>query len=232
MPWTVHPHDPIERIDDTVWRVEGTLPKSPLRRVMTVIRRSDGTLVLHSVVALREDAMREIEAWGKPSVMLVPSGWHRMDAPAYLERYPGLTVFCPEGARRRVERAVRVTGTYADFANDDRVKVETIAGTRAGEGALIIHGSSGTTLVLNDLVFNMPDLPGALGLLLKHVTQSSGGPRVTRVARWVHVKDRAQVRSHFERFAALPNLRRIVVSHHRVIDQDPAGTLRRLAESL
>jgi hypothetical protein len=45
------------------------------------------------------------------------------------------------------------------------------------------------------------------------------------------VKDRARFRAQLEALAAIPGLRRVIVSH-RVIDEDPAGTLRRVAASL
>jgi hypothetical protein len=46
------------------------------------------------------------------------------------------------------------------------------------------------------------------------------------------VSDPKALASQFEEFAALPNLKRVVVGHHQVIDQDPAGTLRTLAARL
>ena len=41
--WQVHAHRPIEKLTENLWRVEGDVPGMPLKRVMTVGKRSDGT---------------------------------------------------------------------------------------------------------------------------------------------------------------------------------------------
>jgi hypothetical protein len=110
--------------------------------------------------------------------------------------------------------------------------VETLDGTRQREGVMIVHGSDGTSLVVNDLVFNMPHVAGFTGFILRRVTGSTGGPRIPRLTRMFVIADKAAVRAHLERLAALPGLSRIVVSHHATIDADPAGTLRRIAATL
>src|SRR5205085_669793 len=108
--WTVLPHGRIEKLAENLWRVEGGVPKLPLRRVLVVARLGDGRLLFHNAVALEEAAMREIEAWGTPAFLVVPNGWHRLDANVYKQRYPELRVLCPRGARLRVSRAVPVDG--------------------------------------------------------------------------------------------------------------------------
>lgn len=64
------------------------------------------------------------------------------------------------------------------------------------------------------------------------VTGSTGGPRVSRIMRTFVIADSRAFRGHLERLADLPQLQRIVVSHHETIDQDPAGTLRAVAATL
>jgi hypothetical protein len=112
------------------------------------------------------------------------------------------------------------------------VRFEHVAGVAEGEGAMIVTSSDGVTVVLNDLVFNMPHLPGAQGFVLKHVTQSSGGPKLSRLVRWFVIKDKAAVRAELERLAALPGLVRVVVSHHETITDRPADALRAVAATL
>jgi hypothetical protein len=58
--WTVLPHDPIQPIDDRLWRVEGTMD-SGLRRTQSIIRLDDGRIVLHagrSWMAIPPDTLR------------------------------------------------------------------------------------------------------------------------------------------------------------------------------
>lgn len=230
--WTVLPHGAIERLSERVWRVEGTLPSMALARVMTVARRGDGGVVVHNAIALDDAERARLEAWGPVAAIVVPNGYHRLDAPAFHARYPGARVVCPRGCRRRVEQVVPVTGSYEDEPPDAAVALETLDGTAGGEGVMIVRDADGATLVFNDIVFNMPHQPGFTGFVFRHVTASSGGPRISRIARWFLIKDRPALRAHLERLADTPGLRRILVSHHDVIDREPARVLRDVAATL
>jgi hypothetical protein len=92
-----------------------------------------------------------------------------------------------------------------------------------------VRSPSATTLVFNDALFNMPHGTGLAGLFFRHVTASTGGPRVPRIFRWFVVKDRAALADHLERLADIPDLIRIIVSHHRMITEKPSETLRVVA---
>ncbi|HEU4536336.1 MAG TPA: hypothetical protein VFS00_19565, partial [Polyangiaceae bacterium] len=230
--WKVLPHQPIEKLEANLWRVEGSLEGMPLLRVMTLARLDDGRVVVHNAMALGEAEMKEIEAWGEPAFLLVPNAFHRLDAPAFKARYPRIKVLCPRGARAKVEEVVAVDGGYDDLPAGDAVRLEHLDGTREGEGVMAVRSGDATTIVLNDAVFNMPHGRGATGLVFRYVTQSSGGPRVSRVARWFLVKDRAAFARHLQRLADTPGLRRVIVSHHRTIDERPAETLRAVAATL
>ena len=230
--WTVIPHRPIEKLARSVWRVEGDLPGMPLKRVMTIAKRADGRLVIHNAIALDDAAMKEIEAWGEVGFLVVPNGYHRLDAKVFKDRYPNATVLCPRGSRKRVLEVVAVDGAYEDFPKDPLVSLETLEGVANAEGAMIVRDEDGTTLVLNDAVFNMPHRSGFTGFVFKHVTQSSGGPKLSRIARWFLVKDAKALRASLERLADLPALKRVIVSHHETIVHDPARTLREVAATL
>lgn len=230
--WKVSPHGPLEKLSDNLWRVEGALPGGPLKRVMTVVRRHDGGLAIHSAIALEEPMMRELEALGRPAYLLVPNGYHRLDAPRYKRRYPDIAVHCPRGARGRVAERVEVAGAYEDVPPDRGMQLGYVDGVRDGEGLLTVRSSDGVTLVINDLLFNMPHAPGPMGLVVRYVMASSGGPRVSRLARLALVKDKARFKSALLALADTPGLRRIVVSHHETISDDAAGVLRAVASAL
>src|SRR5262249_3308422 len=103
----LRPHGDLEELVPGVWMVTGSLPVR-LKRNMTVVRMSDGSLLLHSVVAMNEAGMAKLDALGKPSVMIVPHAGHCMDAPFYKARYPEIRVVCPAGTRAQVEKHIKV----------------------------------------------------------------------------------------------------------------------------
>jgi hypothetical protein len=228
--WTVLPHKPIEKLSDRLWRVEGKLDS--IKRVMSIGKTSDGTLVVHNGIALGDAEMAEIDAFGKVAFILVPNGFHRLDAKVFADRYPTAKVLCPQGARKKIEQVVPVNGSYDDFPSDANVELFTFEGTKAREGGMIVRADRDTRLVLNDAVFNMPHGTGFTGFIFRRVTDSTGGPRVSRVMKWFVIADKPAFRAHLEKLAALPDLRRIVVSHHLTITDDPAGTLSRVAAAV
>jgi hypothetical protein len=97
---------------------------------------------------------------------------------------------------------------------------------------MIVRGGDGTSLVFNDAIFNMPHAAGFTGFVLRRVTASTGGPTVSRVLKWLVLADKAAFRAHLEELAKLPDLKRIIVSHHETITDDPAGTLARVAAAV
>jgi hypothetical protein len=228
--WKVLPHGPIEKLSDRLWRVEGEL--EALKRVMTIAKRGDGTLVIHNAIALGDAEMAEVDAWGKVAFLIVPNGYHRLDSKVFAERYPDARVLCPAGATKRVQQVVAVAGDYEALPADPHVELVTLDGTKQREGAMIVRGEDGTSLVLNDAVFNMPHGTGFTGFVFRRITGSTGGPRVSRLLKWLVLADKPAFRAHLERLAALPDLRRIVVSHHETIVDDAAGTLARVAAAL
>lgn len=231
-PWNTVRHLPLERLSPTVWRVEGEVPGLALRRVMTIVRRRDGSLVVHSPIATDEATTAAIDALGPIGAIVVPSELHRLDAPAFSHRYPAAKVYAPSGGREKIALKVRVDATLDAFPADAHLRFESIRGVRDKELAMVVCDPRETTLVVNDVVFDMPHVHGFIGWALRHVTRSSGGPRVTRLFRWAVIDDVEALRASLRTLAELPDLVRIVVAHHRVIDRDAAETLRSVADAL
>ena len=216
--WRVRPSSGIEKLADRLWRVEGAVPGMSLRRTMTIAKCADGGLVIHSAIALDESEMREIEAWGPPRHLVVPGAYHRLDAAAYKQRYPTLKVFTTRGSRPAVEKVVAVDGVYEDFPSDEAVRLRTLPGTGDREGAMLVRGLDGVSVILNDVVMNMDRKRDVLGFLFTTLMGSAPGPRVSRLAKLALVKDRSALRAVLERLAALPDLARLVVSHEKVVN--------------
>ena len=231
--WKVLNHGPLERLADNLWRVEGALPGMSLRRTMTVVRRADGSLLLHSPIALDDARQRELEALGPIAVLVVPNSGHRLDAPAYKARYPNVVTFCPRGGRTKIAEVVAVDGTYEDYADDGTLRFETLDGVAEAEGAMLVRSEDGVTVVLNDVVMNMDTKKDVLGYLFTTVMGSAPGPRVSRLARLLFVKDQPALRKHLERLAATPDLQRLIVAHEKVASgAGAAAALRQAATYL
>lgn len=214
--WKVRAHGPLLTLAENLLWVQGSLPGMSLKRSMVVVRLNDGRLVIHSCIALEPAPMAELERFGTPAFLIVPNAMHRLDAPAYKQRYPALRVLAPKGSRAGVEQVIPVDGAYEDFPLSDVARLETLHGVGETEGALIAHSSDGVSVVLNDCMFNMDRKRDPLGFLFTTIMGSAPGPRVSRLAKWMLVKDKQALRADFERYAALPNLERVIVAHEKV----------------
>jgi len=229
--WKVLEHGALEPLCDNIWRVQGSLPRMSLKRTMTVVRRADGSLLLHSPIALDAARTQELEALGPVAAIVVPGAMHRLDAPAYKARYPQVLVFCPSGGRSKVAEVIAVDGTFDDYADDGVIYFEMLDGMAASEGAMIVRSADGVSIVLNDVVMNMDKKRDPLGYLFTTVMGSAPGPRVSRLVRMLLVKDQAALRRHLERLAATPKLERLIVAHEKVASGEQAALALREAAS-
>ena len=231
--WTVLPHGELTQIDDNILTVVGDIRMAvgTLPRRMTIVRLPDGNLVIFSAIALRGEEMRRIEEFGTPAFLIVPNEIHRMDAKIWKDRYPNMRVLTPAGARSKVEEIVAVDSTSGNFGNA-AVVFSAVAGTLEHEAALQITGPHGTTLVLNDLVGNIRDATGFSGWFLRMMKFAGDKPRIPTPVRWKLVSSKAQLREQLLEWAAIPGLKRILVSHGAIIDEHPSDVLRNLANSL
>ncbi len=192
--WPVLPHDPMHQLADNLWWVEGDLPKMKLRRAMTIARLQSGDLVIHNAVALSEAGMRELEALGRPAWLVVPNGWHRLDAARFKARYPAMKVICPAGSRAKVEEKVAVDTTFDETPQPDpgdpSVRFTSFGAedVKRQEGAMLVRSTDGLTTVLTDVLFNLDHQKGLFWWFYGRVLGATGGPRVTLVARLLLVK--------------------------------------------
>ena len=231
--WTVLPHGKLVQVDEGILTVVGEIhmPLMDLPRRMTVVRLADASLVVFSAIALDEDEMSALEAYGRPAVLIVPSDKHRLDAKTWKDRYPEIEVVAPDGARAKVEEVVPVE-TAAPRFDDPNVQFVTVPGTRGREAALVVRTPNGTTLVLNDVVGNIRDAAGFGGWLLHLAGFAGKEAQVPAVVKMAVIDDTKALRTQLLQWAEIESLVRILVSHGSVIEENPRQVLRDLAASL
>jgi hypothetical protein len=95
-----------------------------------------------------------------------------------------------------------------------------------------VDGSSpgDMTLVLNDVLSNVRH-PKGLGaqVMARLLGFGVSRPRTSRPVRLMFVKDPAALAKQFRAWTAIPQLRRIIVSHGDIIDQAPREALMQAA---
>ena len=117
--------------------------------------------------------MAELEAFGRPAFLVVPSVRHRLDAPGYARRYPDITVVAPRAGAEKIGEVVRVDTSTPDFG-DPAVRYVEIA----GDSALEVDGDDGMTVIVNDLIGDIHGESGIGGWLLRVMGFAGDDPHV------------------------------------------------------
>jgi hypothetical protein len=227
--WSAHvlPHGPLTQLAPRMWQVTGTMKNVPLPRNMTIWRMADGGLWIHSAVACDDATMAEIEALGRPSVLVVPNGFHRLDAGVWKDRYPGMRVVCPEGSRAKVGEVLKVDGLDSEVPG----VITHGAGLKASENIYEVDAGAGNGLVVCDALFNVAHIPGFMGFVLKMIG-STGGFKMTNIARFAVLEDKKAFAQWMEQAAASPDLALLCLSHGDAVLADAARKLKDAAAAL
>jgi hypothetical protein len=229
--WTVQSHGELQTLAEGLLTVEGsiTMPLGHFPRRMTVLALESGGSAIWSPVPLDEPSMARIEALGPVRFLIVPNQAHRLDLKAWCARYPQAKVLAPPSAKAAVEEAAPVFAT-TDVIDDPAIDFYLVAGTKADEFALLVERSDGLTLILNDILANVQH-PHGLGahVMARLLGFGADRPRTSKPVRRMFVADGAKVAEQFRAWAALPDLRRVIVSHGDVIEVAPQKALETAA---
>jgi hypothetical protein len=199
---------------------------------MVVYRHAEGSLLLHSVVALEEAGMRKLEALGEPSVMVVPHWDHWAHLAAFKRRYPKIEVVCPRASIDRVSKYVKVGFSCEAYFPRHGVRFYTPPGVYPFEGVLEAPLDDGKKVVImNDLISNVPHQPGFYGLILR-LTGSTGRPRVIFLVRRQLRVQRASLKAYLEMLAARRDVAMVTTSHGNSLVTDVSTTLGAVAREL
>src|SRR5579883_549774 len=219
-PWQVTPHKPIEKLDDNLWTVRGHIPDRPEGgdRRMAIVKLSDGRLAFYNAVPLDDAALAEVQAWGRPSLLILPYNLHMMDGHAFAERL-GLKIYGPKNDAKMAAR-VKLEGSFEEFPKDPAIGLEPAAGMKSGEPILTVNSAGGQSLMFADSFMNVPAGPAPL---FARIAGIPGGPRIPRLIKFAFVKDKKALRAQLERLASLPHLTRLIPSHGEIVSKDAAG---------
>jgi hypothetical protein len=226
-PWIVTPHGPLRKLEPNLWTVEGRLPGATITRRMAIVRRRDGTLVFYHAIPLEERTLAEVLAWGRPAQLVVAHSAHGLDAAAFAKRL-GVTLHGPRADEQGLRARFELAGFLEDLPRDPDVAFESLEGTKSGEPVEVVHSEGRVSLVFADAI----QAHGQEQPLIFRLLGFAGEARVVPVFRFLFMRDRAALKAHLARLAETPGLARLVPCHGAIVEDDPAGALRRAAAAL
>jgi hypothetical protein len=234
--WEVLPHEPLQRLEENLWWLQGSIKVVPLPRCMTVVRLRNGDVLVHNAIAVDDETLEHLESLGPLRWVVAPNRYHRMDVAGFKARYPQAHVVCPRGATRWVAERTRVDMDYerADeqLRDDPTISLHHLAGVGSTEGVISVRSEAGLTLVFNDTLFNLEAGPGLFWLIYGRLLRHAGRPQVPNAFGWVLLEDKAVLTAHLHELAETSGLRRLIPGHGRPIDEDAKATLHRVANAV
>ena len=195
-------------LDQQPVRILGT----KLASTMTVIRLADGSLLVHSPVALTPERRVAVEALGPVRHLYAPNLFHHMWLGEWSAAFPDARVHAPAELRtKRPElRIDRVHGEAAEPAFSEVIDEVQIGGCRLGESVLFIRPAR--ALVVADLVHNIGRPEDSWTKLYTRTMGFYDRFALSRVLRWTAFSDRAAARKSLDQVLVLP-FEGLVVGH-------------------
>jgi hypothetical protein len=200
-------------------------------RNMIIYRMNGGGLLIHSAIALNPAGMAALEELGRPQILIVPNGYHRLDAHVYRTRYPNAQVLAPAAVRARVEQRVKVDRNAEDELPKVGIKAHQPRGVKPGELVYEFPLDDGAALIFTDALFNIDRMPGVTGAVTNFLG-SAGALGIGRLFRWIAVTDKNAYRAWLEEMSRLPGLNIISVSHGRPITKAAGAALQAAAQTV
>lgn len=227
-PWIVREHSPLIQIDDNLWAIEDIM-ENKIHRRMCIIRRSDRSLLFFHAIPVNDATLAEIKALGRPEYYVLGHDQHAFDAHAFQHKL-GLKAYGPQAKHEQLKKRLDMAGTLEDIPHDPSMEIFSVPGTRHGETAIVLTSGGGArvSVLVSDVIQNNPTtIPFYFRWL-----GFAGGPKVVPIFKMLFAADKKAIKDTFLKWAALPNLKRIVPFHGGIVENDAAGALRKIAETL
>ncbi len=215
----------LKRIAEDVWAHEREIAmpggmSMPCRA--TLLRLTDGRLLLHSPLAIDDATAKEISDLGDLRVLVAPNTYHWMFLAAAKERFPKARVFAPAELAKKVG-GLAFDPLPASGVLEGGLRVARIEGAPSLMEHVFLHEPS-QSLVVSDLMFNV-HASSSFGLrLFLRVVGAWKKTAQSRVWRFL-VKDRAAAARSASEILAW-DFNRVIVAHGDVVENDPREQAR------
>ena len=213
---------------DRIWIAEAPLRfyGVPFGTRMTVVRLSDGGLLVHSPLDPVPPLRAEIDALGPVRYVVSPNKLHHLFLTAFLEAYPSARLFAPPGlAGKRPD--LRVDGLLQDapdpaWAAD--LDQTVVRGSRVMEEVVFFHAAS-RTLIVADLCEHFGPWSPRLTRLVARLGNMYAKPRMP--PDWqLSFRNRRATRASFQRVLSW-DFDRVILAHGALLERDAHEIFRR-----
>jgi hypothetical protein len=192
---------------------------------MTVIRLTDGSLLLHSPVALDPELRGELDALGSVRFAVAPNRFHHLHAGEVVQAYPEARLWVAPGVeQKRPDLAIEaLLGDEVPAQWKQEVDQVFFHGRPFENEIVFLHRAS-RTLILCDLAFNFGPRAHPVTRLAMRLLRSYGRFGPSRLDPLL-IRDRRAARQALERILAW-DFDRVVIAHGEVLESGGPDALR------
>jgi hypothetical protein len=214
----------LQTLTENVWvaRQAWSLLGIQLGKTTTVVRLADGRLVVHSAGPDMVAVARDCAALGEVGWLVDATTMHDTFAAAAVQAWPGVPYLVPKGFPLKLAAGRPLSSPPAEWGEEWRVL--RLPGVPRLQEHVMLHRPS-RTLILADVVFNLPVATGWTRFMLRTLSGLREHPGTSRLWRG-QVKDRAALRRALDEVLTW-DFERVVVGHGEPITTDARERLRR-----
>ena len=192
---------------------------------MTVMRLTDGSLLLHSPVALNPALRRELDALGPVRFAVAPNRVHHLHAGEVAAAYPGAQLWVGPGLERKRPDLVYVSVLDDDAPAPWKGQVDQVFFRgRPYENEVVFCHRASRTLILCDLAFNFGPRSALPTRVLMWLLRSYGEFGPSKLDPLL-IRDRAAARQSLERILGW-DFDRVIIAHGDVLESGGHEALR------
>lgn len=226
---------------DEIWIVDGphiSFYGLPFPTRMTLVRLDDGTLFVHSPIALDDGMLREIDALGLVRHLVAPNWIHYAYLPQWQRTYPDAILHAAPGVEARARKyrvKLRIDAPLTDEAPSawaGQIEQIIAEGGKIHREVVFFHRKS-QTLILTDLIenFELKKCPlwtrPILRLIGSYDPDGKAPVDMRMMFRFGHGgRGRSMLRAAVDRMIAW-GPERIIVAHGRCYEENGVAELRR-----
>ena len=219
----------LHSIADDLWVAE-----QPLRYLgvalttrMTIVRLTDGTLMVHSPIRLTDELQSAAASAGRVRFIVAPNRFHHLFVPDWQRAYPDAQTFCAPGldTKRADLKFTAILGDDPPAAWADEMEQAFMQAFPPLNEIVFFHSKT-RTLIFTDLLFNIARHDSAYSRFLLRLDGAFHGPAIPRSFRLL---------LHFKRVECVAFLHRLlswdfdraILAHGEIIDSGAKPAIER-----
>jgi hypothetical protein len=215
-----------------LWVMDGAWNGSAFGRRMTVIRLSDGSIVVHNAFRLEEKDLAKISQLGEVKWIVVPNRFHSSEAYFFQEKFPAARIMASRWAKKNLlstglKEFHWLPESWAaerDSILAKELPVFSLRGMR-GLGEFVFLHKASRTLLVTDLVFHMTHAKNAMerSFLRLNGIFKEFGP--SRIAKLLFTRNERELGESLAEIVK-QDFDRVIMNHGEILKQGGPKALR------